>query len=87
MTQRLLSTYDCCLNDHICPSFKGTKTVLFLFHDGNYMFVCNVYLNEFLTVFQCHSSDKPEQQPEWLKDLDHEDISVLQGKLLDLKLF
>lgn len=36
-------------------------------------------VSKFASLSMCHSIDKPDQQPEWLKDLDHEDISVLQG--------
>lgn len=44
-----------------------------------------MHLNKFLMVIlQCSTTDKPEQQPEWLKDLDHEDISVLQGNYIYL---
>lgn len=37
-----------------------------------------------MIILQCSATDKPEQQPEWLKDLDHEDISVLQGNYMYL---
>ncbi|GIX87560.1 protein lin-52 homolog [Caerostris extrusa] len=34
---------------------------------------------QFASYAMPHEEPKPIPQPEWLKDLDHEDISVLQG--------
>ncbi|GIY84427.1 protein lin-52 homolog [Caerostris darwini] len=34
---------------------------------------------QFASYAMPHEEPKPTPQPEWLKDLDHEDISVLQG--------
>ncbi|GBM21633.1 Protein lin-52 [Araneus ventricosus] len=36
-------------------------------------------VSKFASLAMTQEEPKPSQQPEWLKDLDHEDISVLQG--------
>ncbi|KFM59332.1 Protein lin-52-like protein, partial [Stegodyphus mimosarum] len=36
-------------------------------------------VSKFASLTLSPNDDKPVQQPEWLRDLDHEDISVLQG--------
>ncbi|CAL1279485.1 unnamed protein product [Larinioides sclopetarius] len=36
-------------------------------------------VSKFASLVMTQEEPKPSQQPEWLKDLDHEDISVLQG--------
>ncbi|GFS29374.1 protein lin-52 homolog [Nephila pilipes] len=36
-------------------------------------------VSKFASLTMNHEEPKPSLQPEWLKDLDHEDISVLQG--------
>ncbi|GFY16594.1 protein lin-52 homolog [Trichonephila clavipes] len=36
-------------------------------------------VSKFASLTMNHQEPKPSQQPEWLKNLDHEDISVLHG--------